>query len=110
MIDSIKKSLENQTFVFDSSTSLMLKAIYSRDTIEGRLFWRILYSSYIEHRVFDYMTIINIYIRFGADVFQTDIHLDNLYEECFDKETKTITKESLEVLFRFIEHNCTESF
>lgn len=64
LINCVKSALESQCdIVVDyRNREFITDCLHWSRTIEGYLFWEILYISYINYGIYDYITIIYIYI------------------------------------------------
>lgn len=65
---------------------------------ESSLFWCILYNSYYRYGVYDYLTLIKIYLKFGIDGFKLDAYVNDIYRSEFDEVSGTLTIKGLEEL------------
>lgn len=77
-----------------------------RKTTEGWLFWAILSSSYNYLGRYDYISIYEIYHRFGKDVFRNiyESKVNDLYAKC-DRYDITLDRKQKEKLFEYIKQS-----
>lgn len=75
-----------------------------KDTPEGYLFWHILHTSYSLYGVYDYTTIIKLFIDLDIRAFEEVLYLFQLYKSYFNKETGTLTSKGYEILHKKINY------
>lgn len=111
LITSIDESFTSQLYdqcgiSVSCGESDYISRLVWRNTAEGFVFWYILDFTYDIYKVYDYMTLIKIFIKFGPEIFKVNksIGVYLLYREYYDKEKGTLSDEGFEHLINKIEN------
>lgn len=112
LVESIKNSLIEQSreqgkvlIITPNGAYNLGKSLEWTDSIEGCLFWNILYNSFKYNKTYDYITITHLYHIYGESIFKLVFNVKDVYRYQFDKDKKRLTEKGFNKLCKYLEEN-----
>lgn len=101
LLSCIKDTLIEQLDGAAEYNNISFAEIYhiSETTIEGMMFWEVLFISYSIYGIYDYITLIKIYHRFGKRGMKIATPINHIYASHFDCNTLRLSDKGVEILF-----------